>query len=73
MRLKFVQYERAGLKIRRYDELKGSDMTRYVPSTEQLVVEVYARDLQRSMEFYQAFHYRTASGSKLNVLGIGYS
>lgn len=29
-------------------------MSSYVPSTEQLVVEVYARDLMRSVEFYQA-------------------
>jgi catechol 2,3-dioxygenase-like lactoylglutathione lyase family enzyme len=29
-------------------------MASYVPPTEQLVVEVYARDLARSVEFYQA-------------------
>jgi catechol 2,3-dioxygenase-like lactoylglutathione lyase family enzyme len=29
-------------------------MSRYVDSTEQLVVELFVRDLQRSLEFYQA-------------------
>lgn len=29
-------------------------MSTYVPSTEQLVVEVYARDLTQSIEFYRA-------------------
>ena len=44
-------------------------MTRYVPSTEQLVVEVYARDLQRSMEFYQALGFETLSaGANFVVL-----
>lgn len=32
-----------------------------IPSTEQLVVEVYARDLQRSMEFYQALGFEVRS------------
>jgi catechol 2,3-dioxygenase-like lactoylglutathione lyase family enzyme len=39
----------------------GNHMTPYVPSTEQLVVEIYTRDLQRSMEFYQALGFETVS------------
>jgi catechol 2,3-dioxygenase-like lactoylglutathione lyase family enzyme len=36
-------------------------MPTYVPSTEQLVVEVYARDLARSVEFYQALGFEPAA------------
>jgi len=36
-------------------------MPTYVPSTEQLVVEVYARDLQRSLEFYRALGFEVLS------------
>jgi catechol 2,3-dioxygenase-like lactoylglutathione lyase family enzyme len=33
----------------------------YVPSTEQLVVEVYVRDLQRSIGFYRALGFEVQS------------
>jgi catechol 2,3-dioxygenase-like lactoylglutathione lyase family enzyme len=36
-------------------------MSTYVPSTEQLVVEVYARDLARSIRFYQALGFEAIS------------
>jgi len=36
-------------------------MTPYVLSTEQLVVEVYARDLQWSLEFYRALGFEVLS------------
>jgi catechol 2,3-dioxygenase-like lactoylglutathione lyase family enzyme len=36
-------------------------MPPYVPSTEQLVVEVYARDLARSLEFYRALGFEVQS------------
>jgi catechol 2,3-dioxygenase-like lactoylglutathione lyase family enzyme len=36
-------------------------MPSYVPSTEQLVVEIYARDLPRSIAFYQALGFETLS------------
>jgi catechol 2,3-dioxygenase-like lactoylglutathione lyase family enzyme len=35
--------------------------TTYVPPTEQLVVEVYARDLARSIRFYQALGFEVIS------------
>jgi catechol 2,3-dioxygenase-like lactoylglutathione lyase family enzyme len=35
------------------------NMSIYVPSTEQLVVEVYARDMARSIAFYQALKFET--------------
>ena len=38
-------------------------MVMYVPSTEQLVVEVYARDLPRSIEFYQALGFEVLSAA----------
>jgi catechol 2,3-dioxygenase-like lactoylglutathione lyase family enzyme len=41
----------------------GNRMTPYVPSTEQLVVEVYARDLQRSIAFYQALEFEMLSAA----------
>lgn len=36
-------------------------MPTYVPPTEQLVVEVYARDLPRSLEFYRALGFEVQS------------
>jgi catechol 2,3-dioxygenase-like lactoylglutathione lyase family enzyme len=36
-------------------------MATYVPATEQLVVEVYARDLPRSIAFYQALGFEVLS------------
>ncbi len=36
-------------------------MSTYVPATEQLVVEVYARNVQRSLEFYQALGFEVLS------------
>ncbi len=36
-------------------------MPTYVPPTEQLVVEVYARDLYRSLEFYRALGFEVQS------------
>ncbi len=36
-------------------------MSTYVPATEQLVVEVYARDLARSLAFYQALGFELLS------------
>ena len=36
-------------------------MPPYVPPTEQLVVEVYARDLARSLEFYRALGFEIQS------------
>jgi lactoylglutathione lyase len=36
-------------------------MAAYVPATEQLVVEVYARDLPRSIAFYQALGFEALS------------
>lgn len=36
-------------------------MSNYVPSTEQLVVEVYARDLPRSIEFYRTLGFEVLS------------
>ncbi|MFN8594646.1 MAG: hypothetical protein U0559_00460 [Anaerolineae bacterium] len=36
-------------------------MSNYVPSTEQLVVEVYTRDLPRSIEFYRALGFEVLS------------
>lgn len=38
-------------------------MSTYVPSTEQLVVEVYARDLARSVDFYQALGFEVLSAA----------
>jgi catechol 2,3-dioxygenase-like lactoylglutathione lyase family enzyme len=38
-------------------------MATYVPSTEQLVVEVYARDLPRSIEFYRALGFEVLSAA----------
>jgi catechol 2,3-dioxygenase-like lactoylglutathione lyase family enzyme len=37
------------------------NMSIYVPPTEQLVVEVYARDLARSVAFYQALGFEALS------------
>jgi catechol 2,3-dioxygenase-like lactoylglutathione lyase family enzyme len=39
----------------------GTGVTPYVPPTEQLVVEVYARDLPRSIAFYQALGFEVLS------------
>jgi len=36
-------------------------MPTYVPPTEQLVVEVYARDLARSLDFYRALGFEVQS------------
>jgi catechol 2,3-dioxygenase-like lactoylglutathione lyase family enzyme len=36
-------------------------MSSYIPATEQLVVEVYARDLPRSIAFYRALGFETLS------------
>jgi catechol 2,3-dioxygenase-like lactoylglutathione lyase family enzyme len=38
-------------------------MPPYVPPTEQLVVEVYARDLPRSIEFYRALGFEVLSAA----------
>jgi catechol 2,3-dioxygenase-like lactoylglutathione lyase family enzyme len=62
MRPRFAPYELAKADARRYDlKSGGANMSSYIPATEQLVVEVYARDLPRSIAFYQALGFETLS------------